>query len=312
MRAIIIANGQVTEDERYDHLVGPDDWIIAADGGAAIAQQLGLEPQVVIGDMDSVSPELRSQLEARGCQFVDHPARKDETDTELAIQYALEQGAREIVLLAATGDRLDHTLANIFLLGMPGLGAAKAKIIARNTEVWLIHGGGELEVHGHPGDIVTLLPLGQDAIGVRSRGLEWALHDDTLRFGPARGVSNVMTSPKAWVALREGLLLVFRVKRGTERGTDSMSEMTEDAEVKDIQDLVEVYTTQGHLRAHVVKSKLEAAGIPAMLSYDDASLAFGLTVDGLGEVRVKVPAQYAEKARKLVAEEQAPEEEERS
>jgi len=308
MRAIIIANGQVTEDERYDHLVGPDDWIIAADGGAAIAQQLGLEPQVVIGDMDSVSPELRSQLEARGCQFVDHPARKDETDTELALQYALEQGAREIVLLAATGDRLDHTLANIFLLGMPGLGAVKAKIIARNTEVWLIHGGGELEIHGHPGDIVTLLPLGQDAIGVRSKGLEWALHDDTLRFGPARGVSNVMTSSKAWVALREGLLLVFRVKTGTERGMDSMSEMTEDAEVKDIQDLVEVYTAQGHLRAHVIKSKLEAAGIPAMLSYDYASLAFGLTVDGIGQVRVKVPARYAEEARQLLAEEQAPEE----
>ena len=87
-----------------------------------------------------------------------------------------------------------------------------------------------------------------------------------------------------------------------------MSEMTEDAEVKDIQDLVEVYTAQGHLRAHVIKSKLEAAGIPAMLSYDYASLAFGLTVDGIGQVRVKVPARYAEEARQLLAEEQAPEE----
>jgi hypothetical protein len=219
---------------------------------------------------------------------------------------------REIVLLAATGDRLDHTLANIFLLGMPGLGAVKAKIMVGNTEVWLVRGGDELEIHGHPGDVVTLLPLGQDAIGVRSKGLEWALHDDALRFGPARGVSNVMTSPTAWLALREGLLLVFRVRRGAERETDSMSEMTEDAEVKDIQDLVEVYTAQGHLRAHVVKSKLEAAGIPAMLSYDYASLAFGLTVDGIGEVRVKVPAQYAEEAHELLAEEQPPEEEEGS
>ena len=99
MRAIIVANGQVKEDEKYGHLVRPDDLIIAADGGATVAQHLGLKPQVVVGDMDSLSPELRSQLEARGCQFVHHPARKDETDTELAIRYALEQGAQEIVLL---------------------------------------------------------------------------------------------------------------------------------------------------------------------------------------------------------------------
>jgi len=69
-----------------------------------------------------------------------------------------------------------------------------------------------LEIGGHVGDIVTLLPLGQDAVGVRTEGLEWALHDDTLQFGLARGVSNVMTSSRARVTLREGLLLVLRVK----------------------------------------------------------------------------------------------------
>jgi thiamine pyrophosphokinase len=305
MRAIIVANGQVNEDEGYGHLVRPDDLIIAADGGASVAQQLGLVPQVVVGDMDSVPPELRAELEEGGCQFVDHPARKDETDTELAIQYALQRGAREILLLGATGDRLDHTLANVFLLGMPGLDAVPAKVVAANTEIWLLRDGGELEVHGQPGDIVTLLPLGQDAIGIESDGLEWALHDDTLHFGPARGVSNVMTADTARVALGEGLLLVFRVRTSMERRSDSMSEMTEQAETQDIPDLVEVYTEQGHLRANVIKSKLEAAGIPAMLSYDYASLAFGLTVDGIGKVRVMVREEHAEEARKLLAEAQS-------
>ncbi len=75
------------------------------------------------------------------------------------------------------------------------------------------------------------------------------------------------------------------------------------AKPNSIPHLVEVYTSQGHLRAHVVKSKLEAAGIPALLSYDSASLIFGLTVDGIGEVRVMVPEQYAEKARRLLSEE---------
>jgi len=302
VRAIIVANGQVQQDERYNHLVRPDDLIIAVDGGAMVAQQLGLVPQVVVGDMDSLSRQLVSQLEASGCQLVDHPARKDETDTELAVRYALQQGAREILLLGATGDRLDHTLANVFLLDMAWQAGVRAKIVSGDTEVWLLRGGGELEVDGEPGDIVTLLPVGQDAVGVRSIGLEWALHGDTLRFGPARGVSNVMTAAQAQVALREGVLLVFRVRRDSGKEKDSMGEMSEDAKVEEIPDLVEVHRAQGHLRAHVIKSKLEAAGIPALLSYDSASLVFGLTVDGIGQVRIKVPAQHADEARQILAE----------
>ena len=84
--------------------------------------------------------------------------------------------------------------------------------------------------------------------------------------------------------------------------------MTAQAENPQTAELVEVYATQGHPRAHVIKSKLEAAGIPAMLSYDSASLLFGITVDGLGQVRVLVRPEDAEEARKLLTEEQPPEE----
>ena len=72
-------------------------------------------------------------------------------------------------------------------------------------------------------------------------------------------------------------------------------------------DLVEVYISHGHLRAHVAKSKLEAAGIPALLSYQAASLIFGLTVDGIGEVRVMVPHRFASEARDVLAEDDSPE-----
>lgn len=80
--------------------------------------------------------------------------------------------------------------------------------------------------------------------------------------------------------------------------------MAEEAKNRNTSDLVEVYTEQGHLRANVIKSKLEAAGIPAILSYDYASLAFGLTTDGLGKVRILVRQEHAEEARRLLAEEQ--------
>ncbi|MBC7233333.1 MAG: thiamine diphosphokinase [Chloroflexi bacterium] len=292
MRAIIVANGHVEEGENYSGLVRAGDLVIAADGGTVIALQLGLEPQAVVGDLDSLPLEVRRELEERGCQFLHYPARKDETDTELAIRYALEQGAEEIVLLAATGDRLDHTLANVFLLGMPQLRGKKACILTGRTEVWLLRGGEELTIQGQPGAIVTLLPVGQDAVGIHSSGLEWALRDDTLRFGLARGVSNVMTAEKAQVSLRAGLLLVFRVQ---EKGV---------AGERKADQLVEVCKEQGHLRANVIKAKLEAAGIPAILSYDAASLVFGLTVDGIGEVRILVRPGDAEEARRILAEEQ--------
>ncbi|MBM4431840.1 MAG: thiamine diphosphokinase [Chloroflexi bacterium] len=213
MRAIIVANGSAAKGENYQHLVRIDDWVIAADGGASVALKMGLHPRLVVGDLDSLPARLRSRLEKLGCSFVLYPARKDETDTELAIRYALAQGAEEIVLLGATGGRLDHTLANVFLLGLPALGHVRARIVAGGTQIWLLRGGQELELPGEPGDTVTLLPLGQDAVGITTTGLEWALQNDTLPFGPARGVSNVLVSSTARVALREGLLLVFQIRQ---------------------------------------------------------------------------------------------------
>jgi thiamine pyrophosphokinase len=302
MRAIIVANGSVEQDETHAQAVQADDLIIAADGGASIALTLGLQPHVVIGDMDSLPPEIRMELTERGCQFVSCAPRKDETDTELAVQYALRAGANEIVLLGATGDRLDHTLANVLLLGMPELERVPATIIAGDTQVWLLHGGYELEFGGTPGDIVTLLPLGQDAIGVSTAGLEWVLRDDTLRFGPARGVSNVMTMPEARVRLREGCLLVLRVAEGGHEVTTATGE----DETQESGELVVVYAAQGHMRANVIKSKLEAAGIPAILSYEALSRIYGLTVDGIGQVRVLVRPDVAAEAKRLLADEDLP------
>lgn len=296
MRAIIVANGHVQAEENYVDLLQPDDLVIAANGGSSVALQLGLTPQVVIGDLDSLPPQLRSDLVARGCQFVTYPARKDETDTELAIRYALRAGAQEIVLLGAIGDRFDHSLANVLLLGMPDLQSIPATLIAGYTQLWLLHGGSELEFGGQPGDIVTLLPLGQDASDISTDGLEWVLNGATLSFGLARGVSNLMTSTTARVHLGHGLLLVTRIAGNETQETD-MSNVPEASE------LVEVYATQGHLRANVAKSKLEAAGIPAMLSYDSASRVYGITVDGIGQVRILVRAEDAPEARRLLAEE---------
>jgi hypothetical protein len=194
------------------------------------------------------------------------------------------------------GDRLDHTLANVLLLGMPELERVPTTLLSGGTQLWLLRGGARLQFEGQAGDIVTLLPLGRDAAGITTTGLQWALDNATLCFGPARGVSNVMTADSATVRLAEGMLLITRV--GAER--DETPE-----EYADNDELIEVYAAQGHMRAAVAKSKLEAAGIPVMLSYDSASHVIGLTVDGIGQVRLLVRAEDASEARRLLSEEAA-------
>jgi thiamine pyrophosphokinase len=208
MRAIIIAGGCVKDDSAWQRWVRDGDWIIGADGGAASAVAWGLAPQTVIGDMDSLPAVDRAALAARGCQFIEHPRAKDETDLELALTYAAQEGAQEIIVLGALGGRLDHTLANVLLLTLPKLEGISIRIADGREEALLVRGGEAVRLQGSPGDLVSLLPLGGDARGITTRGLAWGLQGDTLRFGFSRGVSNEQTSPEARIEVEDGCLLI--------------------------------------------------------------------------------------------------------
>ena len=209
MRAIIFANGEFPDPQSTKDLLrsigGDAVIIIAADGGTHHALAASVTPDVVIGDLDSLSPEVQTRVEAAGAQIVRFSPRKDETDLELALLYAVHSGATEIVILAALGGRLDQTLANVLLLTLPELRGLDVRIVEGAQEAFLIQG--ETTITGQPGDTVSLIPLGGDAEGVTTDGLEWPLDKDVLRFGPARGVSNVLKSNQAHVSVRRGSLL---------------------------------------------------------------------------------------------------------
>ena len=182
------------------------DLIICADGGANAAAAFGWTPQVIVGDMDSVSADVLLELERAGCEIIRHSPRKDETDLELALAEAVGRGATEIVVLGATGGRIDHTVANMMLLSLPALADRQVRILGGDTEVMLVRG--EARVYGRPGDTVSLIPIAGDADGVSTEGLEWELSEGTLLLGYARGVSNVMTAEVARIRVQRGLLLV--------------------------------------------------------------------------------------------------------
>jgi thiamine pyrophosphokinase len=216
MRAVIVANGPMPRPPFPRPVIRDEDLVICVDGGAGNALAMGLEPQVVIGDMDSIEAELRKHLEGEGCLFVEYPPRKDETDSELAVKYALSRGAIELILLAVLGGRIDHTLANVMLLAIPELEGIATRVLDGNQEVALVRD--DVLIDGRPGDTISLLPLTADAVGVCTEGLEYPLRDSTLKFGAARGVSNVLVGSQARVRVGEGLLLLIHSHQPLESG----------------------------------------------------------------------------------------------
>lgn len=210
MTALIFANGDALDGPMVRKWLerGAGATIIAADGGAHVATQYGLRPHLVIGDMDSVTAELLADLEANGVKIARFPAAKDETDLELALIAAAEADHNPIIVFGGVGNRLDQTLANVYLLALPGLEGRTVRMAAGREEVALLRPG-EHVIHGKPDDTISLLPIGGAADGVRTEGLAYPLRGETLKFGPARGVSNVMLGAEARVWLGKGFLLLI-------------------------------------------------------------------------------------------------------
>jgi len=214
-RAVIFANGEMSDPAVIRSLLRPDDWIIAADGGVRHALACGRPPHLVIGDMDSIPPAIRAELETQETEFLASPAAKDETDLELALLHAAAEGATDILVAGALGGRLDQTLANVQLLARPEIAPLHVQLVDGRLTATLIHQ--EATIHGQAGDRISLIPLGGDAQDVHASGLAWPLVGETLHFGEARGVSNVMTGEIAQIQLAGGWLICIHSPRRYQR-----------------------------------------------------------------------------------------------
>lgn len=211
MRALVLCNGVPEELDPWWDEIERVDLIVAANGGAKYARFLGLTPHVVVGDIDSLDPETAQWLAQHGARVIRHPRAKDETDLELALVFAAQSDASEILVAGAWGGRPDQALANVQLLAHPALSGRLVRLVGRTYEAFLVHGGEERRISGRRGDTVSLLPFAGDAHGVYTSGLEWALAGATLRFGVGRGISNVLTDAEARISVSDGLLLVVHL-----------------------------------------------------------------------------------------------------
>jgi thiamine pyrophosphokinase len=206
-RAVIFANGSLGDPRQAQKAIRPGDWIIAADGGGRHCLALGILPDLLVGDMDSLDPETVIYFETSGTRVIRYPVRKDFTDLELAVIHAQEEGIEEILILAALGDRWDQTLANLLLPARANFsGSLRIRLLDGLQEIQLIEPGKPVEVDGMPGDTLSLVPLGGDTSGITTTGLEYPLSDEKLFFGSTRGISNVLTGQNGTIQVNDGLL----------------------------------------------------------------------------------------------------------
>lgn len=205
-KAVIFLNGDKTDISRVKKIIDKNTFIIGCDGGTQHAIDLGLTPHVILGDMDSVSDELKKKLEDKKVKLIQFPTKKDNTDAELALMYAIKQGCNEIILTGILGTRIDHMLATIHMLANPKFKNIYLRIIEGNQNMYIVRKS--IKITGKKGDIASLIPLNGNSTGITTKNLAYTLQGETLQGWQTLGISNVMTKNTATISLANGVLLV--------------------------------------------------------------------------------------------------------
>jgi thiamine pyrophosphokinase len=203
---VVVAGGQSLGEAAPPLPVGAT--VIAADGGVDRALALGLHVDLAIGDFDSISSTGLVAAEAAGARVERHPAAKDATDLELALDAAIALAPERIVVVGSGGGRLDHLLGSVLLLGLGRYATAEIDAHLDAATVHIVHDARELA--GEPGELVSLLALHGAAEGVTTRGLVYPLAAETLAAGSTRGISNIFAAETATVAVKRGTIAVVR------------------------------------------------------------------------------------------------------
>ncbi len=202
--AVVVIGGDEVPADALEDL--PDRrWVIAADSGLDHASHIGLNVDFLVGDMDSVDA---ARLETHRGPVDLHPIDKDATDFELALDHAIERpNIERIIVLGGRGGRIDHFLANAAVIASAKFERCEIEWIAGTARISVVRH--HTQLHGTPGQTVSLVPAGGDVLGITTAGLRWELTEEDLPFGSTRGVSNELARPFATVRVRSGCLFAI-------------------------------------------------------------------------------------------------------
>jgi thiamine pyrophosphokinase len=212
MKVLIVTGGERPEKGLLKERAFSSSMIIAADRGAGYCLKAGILPDMVVGDMDSLPTVIEDELVSKRIEIRRFDCRKDMTDTQIAVDAAVEKGADEIEILAGIGSRFDHSLANVYLLYRAMNQGIKARIISGIHEIFLIEKQGVIK--NETGTIISFLPLGHCVNGITLKGFEYEIDNTDMDISFPIGISNVICSDSAEVIVSDGILIAIITRSG--------------------------------------------------------------------------------------------------
>lgn len=211
MKALIVAAGVEPSEELFLQKFNECELKIAADNGLNIFFKYHKVPDIIIGDFDSAIEDLKDFLEKDRCTIIKLSVEKNITDTEAAIDEARTKGADEIILLGATGKRIDHLIANLMLLR--GALSNKFKLIIEDEDHEIYAADGEFLIEGFKRQTISLFPIDGDACVKSVYGVYYPLENLKLKNTHSRGISNLLTEDKALIQTDKPLLIIKMKKK---------------------------------------------------------------------------------------------------
>lgn len=213
-KIIIISGGFVSDAFVREQIEQcQPDYIIAADSGMECLRRIGLKPNMIIGDFDSVQCETLSYFQKQqGIEWKELNPIKDDTDTEFAIRQAITLGAKEIILLGATGTRLDHVLGNVALLGIGLKEQVSIVILDEHNRIRMIDKSLQLKKAEQFGTMVSLIAYAGEVKSVTLKGFKYPLKDATMGSFTSLGISNEIVDEVAEILFEKGILVLIEAR----------------------------------------------------------------------------------------------------
>ncbi len=213
IKNIYIFAGGIIDDKISNINFSQNDLLIAVDSGAEALFAEGITPHYFLGDFDSLDSFLYEEIKQSYSERIVHfPSEKNETDSELALQFALKLAPEKIILYGATGTRIDHIWANINILLQAEKQGVHAVIRDAHNRIQLLLPEQTLKIVKDDYHFLSLLSFSEEVKGLRGTGFKYPLENLTLKLGSTRGLSNALIGEQAALSIDEGILLVIESK----------------------------------------------------------------------------------------------------
>lgn len=206
MKALLVSGGKISDFEILNNIGKNVDYILCADGGTDYCLKADLLPNIIVGDLDSITEFSLKIVKKKEIPIKKFPIKKDSTDTELAIDYLIQKGFKDITILGAIGSRIDHTLANIFLLNKLKSENIAGRIIDSHNIIYLVDD--ELTINNKSNCYISIIPISDNGAIVSLEGFEYALCKEKLKFSSTLGISNRIKGSQGYIKIHKGICLV--------------------------------------------------------------------------------------------------------